>query len=203
METQAKGGSEGDLVIPGDRSVRKNGRTRLWMKRGGLSAAGPALLAVLEWTGWLPLWSWVKPYFAAIPPTGWWVLLGCLSHGVAFLAGWWIDRLRRRRQKITEKRAADLVQGSNYWSKLERWSKVGAIQARIDYEKYGFDPDPVDLQVETINPPRHTPSVDAVLQQFGDDEPDACWAGLYHRKRLLEWLVEQAHQAKVPTGLRW
>ena len=201
METQGKGCSEGDPVVSGDRSMRKNGRTYLWLKVGGFGA--PALVAVLQWTGWLPLWSWVKSFLAAIPPTAWWILLGCLSHGLAFLAGWSIDRLLRRRQQITEKQAADLVRGSNYWSRLERRSEVGAIQAGIDSERYGLDPDPVDLEVEAINPPRHTPSVEAVLQQFGDDEPDACWAGLYHRKRLREWLVEQALQATVPTRLRW
>ncbi|MDE2974721.1 MAG: hypothetical protein OXU64_08395 [Gemmatimonadota bacterium] len=207
VETQGKGiSSDRDLPVPDDGSIGMKVSTRVSFKRGaiGLGVAGPpTIVAVLEWTGWIPLWSWIKPFFAAIPSTAWWVVLGCLSHGLAVYAGWWIDRLLVRTRRITDKQAADLVRGSIYWSKLKRLSRVGAIQAGIDSEKYGLDTDPVDLHVEAINPPRHTLSVKAVLQQFADDEPDACWDGLYHRERLRQWLVDQAHDVKVPTQLRW
>ena len=96
METQAKEGSEGDLVIPGDRSVRKNGRTRVWLRRGGLGAVGSGLLAVLDRTGWLPLWSWAKPFFAAIwsyPAfTDGWFLGLMVSDMVSFLPRHFTER---------------------------------------------------------------------------------------------------------------
>ncbi|WP_428277142.1 hypothetical protein [Candidatus Palauibacter sp.] len=130
-------------------------------------------------------------------------MIAGLSLASAFTAGQQMDRFRSRRKQITEEEAADLVCESNYWSRLQRRSRVGAIQASIDSERYGFDPDPVDMQAEAISPPRHTADVDAILQQFWDDNPDARQDGLYRRDVLQAWLVEQAQQVTVTTRLSW
>ena len=88
METQAKGGSEGDLVIPGDRSVRKNGRTTaLDEDEEALVPLARPSLRFSNGPGALPLWSWVKPYFAAIPPS-WLVGLVGMSLPWCRVLGW-------------------------------------------------------------------------------------------------------------------
>lgn len=102
---------------------------------------------------------------------------------------------------VAEAEARDLVQQSNYWSRITRRSALDQLEAKFDYEEYGIEiePEPLEIESAAIAPPRHTPDVDAVLQHFWDDNPAARNGPSYHRATLLDWLEEQTHEVELPN----
>ncbi len=102
---------------------------------------------------------------------------------------------------VAEAEARDLVQQSNYWSRITRRSALDQLEAQFDYEEYGIEmePEPLEIESAAIAPPRHTPDVDAVLQHFWDDHPTGRNGSSYHRATLLDWLEEQTHDVTLPN----
>lgn len=107
----------------------------------------------------------------------------------------------REPEWVTEEEAGGLVHGSNYWSRIKRQQALDKLDAEIEYEVFGIEiePEPGVVEREAIVPPRHTPDVDAVLQNFWDDHPTGREGGLYHLDTLREWLEEQAYEVELPS----
>ena len=102
---------------------------------------------------------------------------------------------------VAEAEARDLVQQSNYWSRITRRRALDQLEAKFEYEEYGIEvePEPLEIESAAIAPPRHTPNVDAVLQHFWDDNPAARNGPLYQSATLLDWLEEQTHDVTLPN----
>lgn len=161
--------------------------------------AGGIILVVFD-----ALREWIAGFFAAIPPTVYWVLGLCAaaSASAGFVAGQRAERARRRGKWITRAAAEASVLASNYWSKIKRRRKLLQLRAEADYNRHGIERDPPDhleLAEMAIAPARDTPDVDAILQQFWDDRPNARDGDLYHRYTLLSWLAAEAQRVELPS----
>ena len=146
--------------------------------------------------------SFVAGVFGAVPATAYWVLGLCAAAAaVGFLIGQRVERARSQGKWITRMEAEATVRASNYWSKLERRSKLYELQAQRDFQLHGFEyePEPYEIEAVAIKPPRHTFDVDAVLHHFWDDRPRGRDGDLYHRPTLRNWLAEQASEVELPT----
>ena len=163
-------------------------------------AAFPVILAwILNATDVVPVWSWVTGIVRAIPSTAIWGSLWLLSVVAELGVGARIANHRSRREWTTAAEAADLVRGSNYWSKLERRDRMHRLFAEVESAFGGQlePPDDLTLEVEAIKPQRHTLNVEATLQNFWDDNPTARYKNLYHHNTLLNWLQQQASIVEI------